>query len=100
MPRNRGLAYASMVAVLLGMAELATGCCHCRSAPPPPPCAEFRECRHPKLAEVDSCLKDCGSAPPAAKAVCQRTCCGLVNDLSQATAEEKDALRRCRADCQ
>jgi recombinational DNA repair protein (RecF pathway) len=88
-----------MVLAMLGVTALVTSCCHSQ-IPTPPPRAEYGECRHPKLGEVDACLKDCDGAPAEAKATCRRGCCGLINDISQATEQEKDALRRCRTACE
>lgn len=86
---------------LLGAAGLLSGCCPRVVQPekPRPPRSEYLECRHPKLAEVDECLGTCAGLPPGPGGTCRQTCCGIVNEIGQATSEEKEVLRHCRSAC-
>jgi hypothetical protein len=78
--------------------SLLPGCCHCKPVAPQP-CAEFRECRHPRLAEMDLCLGGCPPAGTEEGTACRRVCCGMSNDVVGATVEEKAALRACIPVC-
>jgi len=87
----------SVPAVLL--AFLLGGCCHCPPIQPPIPSAEYRECRHPRLIVVNDCLSGCAKDPEDLRTVCLRSCCGLINDIQDATMGEKKILRECKPEC-
>jgi hypothetical protein len=102
---NQRFTRAIVVVSVLSSTLFLLSCCKCPpgpspAVPKPQPGAGYRECRHSKLTEVDSCLTSCEAAPPEAKPVCQRNCCGLINNITQATEAEKDTLRNCRPVCQ
>lgn len=91
------------LAAILVLSSQLVACCTCKhcNLPPPPPYVdlEVRECRHPMVAEVKTCLRTCASAPAAAKPRCVSECCGKFGGLPMATEAEKAALRTCPAEC-